>query len=170
MASEEMEFTAPWGTMLKVISTLTTILLLGVFVGMALSGRASSPLEIFLYLLIPVLILLGGLLFVVRGYRLTGEGLAVRRLLWNTRVGLGVVKSVEYDPKAMTGAIRTWGNGGLFSFSGRFRSGRLGPFKAWVNDYGNCVIIEALSGTLVVSPGDPQRFAEAVRNKFWSGS
>lgn len=170
MGSEEMEFTAPWGTMLKVMSTLTTLLLLGVFGGMAISGRASSLLEIFLYLLIPLLILLGGLLFVVRGYRVTGDGLAVRRLFWDTRVGLGVVKGVEHDPKAMTGAIRTWGNGGLYSFSGRFRSGKLGPFRAWVNDYRNCVIIETLSETLVVSPGDPERFAEEVRNRFWSGS
>lgn len=169
MDFEEMEFSAPWGTMLKVISTLTTLLLLGVFGGMALSGRASSPLEIFLYLLIPVLILLGGLLFVIRGYRLTGEGLAVRRLLWDTRVGLGVMKRVEHDPKAMTGAIRTWGNGGLFSFSGRFRSGKLGSFRAWVNDYRNSVIIETLSETLVVSPGDPLRFSEEVRNRFWNG-
>lgn len=170
MGSEEMEFTAPWGTMLKVMSTLTTVLLLGVFGGMAISGRASSPLEILLYLLIPLLILAGGLLFVVRGYRLTCEGLSVRRLLWDTRVGLGVVRRVEHDPKAMTGAIRTWGNGGLFSFSGRFRSGKLGSFRAWVNDNGNCVIIETLSGTLVVSPGDPERFAKEVRNRFWSGS
>ncbi|MFO8183904.1 MAG: PH domain-containing protein [Candidatus Aegiribacteria sp.] len=170
MGYEDIEFNAPWGTMLKVISTLATLLLLGVFVGMALSGRASTPLELFLYLLFPLLILVVALLFVVRGYRLTGGGLSVRRLFWDTRVELGVVRRVEHDPKAMTGAIRTWGNGGLFSFSGRFRSGRLGSFRAWVNDYGNCVIIETLSGTLVVSPGDPERFAEEVRNRFWSGS
>lgn len=170
MGYGEMEFTAPWGTMLRVISILTTLLLVGVFSGMALSGRASSPLEIFLYLLIPLLILLGGLLFVVRGYRLTGEGLRIKRLLWDTHVGLGAVRRVEHDPGAMTGAIRTWGNGGLYSFSGRFRSGKLGSFRAWVNDYGNCVIIETLSGTLVVSPEDPLRFAEEVRNRFWSGS
>ena len=167
--TESKEFSAPWGTLLKVISSTMTFLLVAVFGGMALSGRASSIVHILLYLLIPLLIILVGMLFTVRGYELEGSRLKIRRLLWSTVIDLGVVEGVEIDPKAMTGAIRTWGNGGLYSFSGRFRSTRFGGFRAYVTDFRNCVVIRTLSGILVVSPGDPERFVDLLKSRLWHG-
>lgn len=161
-------FEAPWSSLLKVISGLVTLFMLGIFVWMALSERASTPLQAVLYLLVPSAVLFTALLFTVRGYRVTGDGISVRRLLWNTRIDLGLIRSVEHDPKAMTGAIRTWGNGGLYSFSGRFRSSRLGKFRAYVTDHSNCVVIESASGILVVSPGNPLLFVEMLRNRIWN--
>mgnify|MGYP006280510117 FL=1 len=163
----EYGFEAPWGTLLKVISILVTVLLLGIFGGTALLGGLTSPVQILLYVLVPMAIVFSCLLFVVRGYTVTEDGLSVRRLLWETSVPLGVIRSVEHDPKAMTGAIRTWGNGGLYSFSGRYRSGRLGSFRAFVNDYHNCVVIKTVSGTVVVSPGNPELFVEVLEKKLW---
>ncbi|OPL19836.1 MAG: hypothetical protein AVO35_02355 [Candidatus Aegiribacteria sp. MLS_C] len=157
-------FDAPWGTHLKVISFLVTALLLGIFAGMAVFGDVRTPLQTALYLVVPPAVLAPALLLTVRGYRITGEGISVKRLLWNTDIALGVLRRVEHDPKAMTGAIRTWGNGGLFSFSGRFRSGRLGSFRAYVTYHRNCVLIESVSGILVVSPGNPGLFVEMLEN------
>lgn len=169
MVSMESDFNAPWGTLLKVISFPVAALLLGLFGWMALSGGAATPLQTFLYMFIPLAIISGCLLFMIRGYKVTEDGVLVRRLLWSTHVGLGVLKRVEHDPRAMTGAIRTWGNGGFFSFSGRFRSARLGSFRAFVTDYRNCVILQTSSGTIVVSPENPLLFVELLRNRIWSG-
>ena len=163
MSEVRRYFQAPWGTLLKVISIGVTLLLLGVFGGLAFSGRSRSSLTSILYLAFPLLIIFGSLLFTVRGYILTGDALLIRRLFWNTRIPLETVISVTPDPKAMTGAIRTLGNGGLYGFSGRFRSGKLGSFRAYVTDFKKCVIIETPTRKIVVSPEDPGDFSETVR-------
>ncbi|MBD3276731.1 MAG: hypothetical protein GF388_00375 [Candidatus Aegiribacteria sp.] len=156
-------FAAPWGTLLKVISIGVTLLLLSVFGGLGLSGRSHSTLTTVLYLAFPLLVIFGSLLFTIRGYVLTGDTLLVRRLFWNTRIPLETVVSVTPDPKAMTGAVRTLGNGGLYGFSGKFRSGKLGSFRAYVTDFKKCVILETPTRKIVVSPEDPVGFAETVR-------
>ena len=157
-------FNAPWGTLLKVISVIGTVLLIGVFGGMILSGRASTPVTIILYSLIPLLTLFISLLFIVRGYSISEKSFRVRRLLWYTDINISMLKSVEYDPKAMTGSLRTFGNGGLFSFSGSYKSRKLGAFKAYVTDFKKCVIINTAGQTVVVSPGNPELFVEVLRN------
>ncbi len=157
-------FNAPWGTLLKVISFLGSLLLAGVFGGMLLSGRASSVITVVLYSLIPLLTLSISLLFTVKGYSISGNSFRIKRLLWYTDIDISMLKSVEFDPKAMTGSIRTFGNGGLFSFSGRYKSNRLGSFKAYVTDFKKCVVIIAAGQTVVVSPDNPELFVEVLRN------
>ena len=95
-----------------------------------------------LYIVIPLLIMFISLLFNVRGYTVSGNTLRIRRLLWDTDIDLSILSSVEYDPKAMTGSIKTMGNGGLYSFSGKFRSGKLGSLRAYLTDIKNCVIVK----------------------------
>lgn len=165
MTNEERYFNAPWGTLLKVISTLATVLLLGIFGGLAFSDHASTAVTMVLYIAIPFLIMFISLLFTVRGYTISGNSLRIRRLLWDTNVDISMLSSVEYDPKAMTGSIRTLGNGGLYSFSGKFRSGKLGSFKVYVTDFKNCVIIKKTGGTFVVSPENPELFVEVLRRR-----
>ncbi|MEN8208946.1 MAG: PH domain-containing protein [Candidatus Fermentibacteria bacterium] len=164
MIQDERYFNAPWGTLLKVISSLGTLVLLGVFGGIILSGRAGTAVTAVLYSAIPLLTLSISLLFTVRGYIVSGDSFRIRRLLWFTDTDISLVKSVEYDPKAMTGSLRTFGNGGLFSFSGSYKSGKLGSFKAYVTDFRNCVIIKTPDVTLVVSPENPELFVEVLRN------
>ncbi len=157
-------FNAPWGTLLKVISILGSLILIGVFGSMILSGRASTLIIVILYSLIPVLTLFISLLFTVRGYSILGNIFRVRRLLWYTDIDISMLQSVEYDPKAMTGSLRTFGNGGLFSFSGSYKSRKLGSFKAYVTDFKKCVVIIAAGQTVVVSPDNPDLFVEVLRN------
>ncbi len=164
MIEDERYFNAPWGTLLKVFSFLATLLLVGVFGGMIFSGRASTLVTMILYSLIPLLTLSISLLFTVRGYSISENTFRIRRLMWYTDIDISMLQSVEYDPKAMTGSIRTFGNGGLFSFSGRYKSGKLGSFKAYVTDFNNCVTIKTSGLTLVVSPENPDLFVTILRN------
>ena len=164
MIHDERYFNASWGTLLKAISALGTVLLIGIFGGMAISGRSSTVTTMVLYLVFPLLILFICLLFTVRGYSVSANSFRIRRLLWYTDIDISMLKSVEYDPKAMTGSIRALGNGGLYSFSGRYKSGKLGAFKAYVTDFKNCVIIKTAGQTVVVSPDNPELFVEVLRN------
>ena len=65
----------------------------------------------------------------------------------------------------VAGSIRLVGNGGLFSYTGRYRNRALGPYQAWVNDMNRTVVLRFAERTLVVSPADPEAFAQEIRRQ-----
>lgn len=156
-------FRAPWGKPLTWMSAGATALLLGLPIWQAFSMRQviSWPLQIPLVWLPPV-VLLCAAPFVVRGYVITAEALLIRRLWWHTRISLHDLDSVEFIPNVMTGAIRTCGNGGLFSFTGWYWSRELRGHRAFVTDFNRTVVLRFKSRTIVVSPDDPEAFVKAA--------
>ena len=75
--------------------------------------------------------------------------------------------SIEPDPNAMKGSIRTFGNGGFFSFSGRFRNSQLGSYRAFATDPKRAVVIKTEKRTFVITPQDPDDFI--LKCKEFSG-
>ena len=155
MMEETVEFSAPWGRMLKGISTCVIL----IFVGIAFAGRAGT----FLFVFFP-LILVAALPFMVRGYVVTSKELIIKRSGWSTRFSLAELRSVEINPEAMKGTIRLCGNGGLFSFTGLYRNKELGNFRAFVNDLNRMVVLHFEKRVLVISPDDPSAFLEALHH------
>ena len=109
------------------------------------------------------LILFVTALYSIRSFDVCQDGILVRRLFWSSRLSYQGLRSVEVDPDAMKGSIRTLGNGGLFSFSGRYRSRRLGSFRALATEFRDSVVMRYDDGTVVVTPDDPGEFVEMVR-------
>lgn len=110
----------------------------------------------------PFAIGFGPLLFVIRGYELTPGTLYVKRLLWRTPIDLGGLGSVTIDPNAMAKSLRTFGNGGLFSVSGRFFSRKLGRYRAYATNPKKSVALRFANHVAVVTPHDPEAFAAAI--------
>lgn len=158
------EFSAPWSRALRVTTAVSVVLLVAIFVlGLLLGprGLARWPL-----MLLPLLILLGTLPFVVRGYALTDEAVEVRRLGWCTLLPLAGLIAVTGEPDGLRGAIRTFGNGGLFAISGWFWSRRLGAFRAYATDPARVVLMRYRDGRkVIVTPGDVQHFVVRVRTQ-----
>lgn len=154
-------FRAPWGWPLILVSAFSTVLLLGAS-GAVLVAARFRGLEM-LFGLCPLLVLLGTLPFTVLGYRLESGRLYVQRLLWMTEVSLDGLQSVEVDPNAMKGSLRSFGNGGLFSVSGWYYSKALGKYRAWVTDLRRTVVLRFEGRAIVVSPDDPERFAKVLK-------
>ncbi|WP_426664719.1 PH domain-containing protein [Rhodanobacter aciditrophus] len=155
---------APWSGFLKGISIVVTLLLPGI--GWLLASSAPlhpAPLLRAALIALPLLILLSAAPFVVRGYELRGGTLQVRRLLWTTRVVLGELREATVDPQAVTGSIRLFGNGGLFSFSGWFRNAKLGRYRAFVTDWQRSVVLRGSACTVVLSPADPAAFVRSLQ-------
>ncbi len=115
---------------------------------------------------VPLLILVGGALTVVSGYRLEADGLSVERPLWTTRVSLAGLDRAWHDPSAVCRSIRLFGNGGLFSVTGWFRNPTLGRYRAFVTDPAKAVVLRSPARTLVVSPEDPIGFLAQVGMTF----
>jgi hypothetical protein len=82
----------------------------------------------------------------------------VHRLLWSTalpRVGL---ESAQVELDAMRGSIRTFGNGGAFSFTGFYYNKRLRSYRAYVTAPRRTVILRYATHRVVLSPGAPEDF------------
>ncbi|MFQ5527135.1 MAG: PH domain-containing protein [Thermoanaerobaculia bacterium] len=148
---------APWGKHLIGVTVAASAICVGVSYLMWRNISETGLLRSAVIAL-PLVIPVGGLLFCIRGFRLDGAHLYVRRLFWETGVDLRELESVAVDPAAMKGSLRTFGNGGLFSFSGRYRNKKLGSYRAFVTDFGRTVILRFSQSAVVLSPGDPEAF------------
>lgn len=157
-------FAASWGTGLKWSSVLVTLVLAGVSAsGFLWPGFRQPGFGFWLHALPPVLILAGALPFVVRGFTIQNGVLLVHRLLWDTTIPLAGLQSAEVVPHAMSGSLRTLGNGGAFSFTGRYWSKSLGHYRAFVNDWKRPVVLRWPERTIVLSCDDPEAFVAALR-------
>jgi len=159
---------APWPTLLRVVSALASAALVAATVVLARVvpfGTRAPFAQTFgeLLSLLPVAILAGGLLFMVRGYAFEGGGLFVERLLWRTPVRLDGLERAWHDPKAMCRSIRLFGNGGLFAVTGIFRNAGLGNYRAFVTDPKRAVVLRFASRTVVISPAEPRALLDHLR-------
>ena len=157
-------FKAPWGRSLSIFSLLLTLVLITIMIIGWIAIPPHQSLARMMALLAPLLIMAGASLFIVRGYTLEGRRLLVHRLLWQTEVPLDGLRSVVRDPEAMNRSIRVFGNGGMYSFTGLFRNKKLGLYRSFVNDFHRSVVLHLPRRPVVISPDDPERFTEAVKN------
>lgn len=172
-------FTAPLGRSVRVVTLLTTVLVLGVlgvltatvlgalgFGGTQQGGGSSSPpLEVVLVWMAVLLLLPVTSLFAVRGYEVVPDAVLIRRPGWTSRVALTGLVGVEADSQTFRGVVFRAGNGGVLGFVGWFWSRRLGWFRAWVTDPARCVRLRFRDRCVVLSPDDPEAFLEALRGR-----
>jgi hypothetical protein len=120
-----------------------------------------EPLRFWLGLLTLAIILLSAL-FTVRGYSITNDALLIDRLFWTTRIPLTELQSVKFDPAATHRSIRTFGNGGFFSFTGHFRNKELGSYRAFMTDRRRAVVLRFPASVIVISPDRPEDFVNRI--------
>jgi hypothetical protein len=113
---------------------------------------------------VPVAIVFSGALFTIRGYTVTPDAIRIHRLFWTTRFSLFGLHSAKVEPEAMRRSIRTFGNGGLFSFSGWFYSKTLGAYRAFVTDPHRAVVLHFDRRNIVLSPSAPEDLVHDIRN------
>lgn len=155
------EYKAPWSKILYVMSTISTILLLGIPLIIYTSKAYHASIVTIVLLFLPLLLLIT-LLFTIRGYIITPNALLIKRLFWNSSVDLSGLISVEVDPTAMNGSIRTFGNGGMFSITGYFRNKKLGSYRAFAMNPENSVVLKFFKRTIIVTPENPQDFKSNI--------
>jgi hypothetical protein len=101
----------------------------------------------------------------IQRYRLSGEELLVELRFRTVRFPLAGLISASIDPEAMRHAWKLYGNDGLGAYSGRFRSRRLGAFRAYLSDAERAVVLRWPDRCVVISPEQPSYFLEAVRKR-----
>ena len=158
------EFSAPWSRSVRVATAASVAVLLLIMV----AGLFTGPQQLLLWRLamlgVPLVVLLGALPFMVRGYALTETHIEVRRLGWSAVLPLAGLVAVTGEPEGLRGSVRLLGNGGLFGISGWFWNRRIGRFRAYATDPGRAVLLRYRDGRKVmVTPHDVQHFIVRVR-------
>lgn len=157
---------APWSRLLLGVTVVSSVMLVGVTVFTCREvARTSAPAPVFWICVLMPLIVVGAALFTIKGYTVDANGIFVRRLFWSNQLSWSGLRDAEADPKAMRGGVRICGNGGLFSFSGRYWSRKLGHYRALVMDPSRAVVLKYEGKTVVLSPDDPDAFVEEVRRR-----
>ena len=159
-------FSAPWSVSLKFMTLFGSLLLIGIAVAGLVIGPRHLPAWSGLMVAMPLLIWFAAIPFMILGYRVMGRMLLVKRLGWHSRIGLHRLESVTADPEAMKGSLRTFGNGGLFCFAGRFWSRKLGHYRAYVTDPALAVILKFASRTVVITPDRPRKLVELLSHQI----
>ncbi|NIR31293.1 MAG: hypothetical protein GWN84_18695, partial [Gammaproteobacteria bacterium] len=134
------EFGAPWGTSVKVITSLVVVILAGVGYLLTRGAPETDALRVAIALGLASL-LVGCVVFTIRGYALVGRTLRIHRLWWDTELELNGLREVAFDPAAMRWSLRLFGNGGCFAITGWFRSRSLGRYRAFVMDPRRAVVL-----------------------------
>lgn len=147
-------YDARWSRSLIVISSLVSLLCVGLSWGLGWRNRGAFPWPAAL----PVGILAGAALFTIRGYAIVPGAILIHRLFGSTRLPITELESARYEPDAMRGSIRTFGNGGLFSYTGYFRNDGLGSYRAYVTDLQRTVVLRFPGRVVVLSPAAPEDF------------
>jgi len=149
---------APLDTAARVVTTMV-FLLTAFFVFLALRQPRFSPFGAALLLLLPA-VTWG---FSIRNYSLEDGKLVIHRPLGSRKIALSPELTAFQDPDAAKGALRLWGNGGVFGYYGTFRSGRLGTFSAYATDWKFGVVVKTGGKTFVLTPDDPITFIARLR-------
>lgn len=157
-------FAAPWSNSLKIVTFLTVGLLLSlpIFGLINFYGDMRGGF-IFVLFVLPVAILVISAFFTIRSYEIRNNILLIQRLIWITRLDLSNIESAETDSEAMKGSIRTFGNRGLFSFTGKFRNRKLGPYRAFATNPKLAVILRFPGKVVVVTPENPTEFVNMLK-------
>jgi hypothetical protein len=157
-----MQFEAPWGLHLKIMTICGSLVCVGIPLYLTASNHQEMGSVMFGLMQSPILLWLVCLLLSVRGYSITADHILIHRLIWVTRIPLEDLQSFDFDQSALRQSIRYFGNGGIFAICGLYRHRRLGIFRAFVTDTGRSVMLRFRSRAIIVSPDDPHRFVKVL--------
>ena len=149
-----MRYRAPWSASVKWITAGVVVLFTSLVFLTPWASAAAWALFFALFAFGP------------SGYSFEGRDLVIHRRAWSSfRLPLGGLTGARVAPDAMRRSLRTFGNGGVFGFTGWFHNSRLGRYRAWVTDPRKAIVLEFENETVVVSPGHPHLFVDELRER-----
>jgi len=158
-------FGAPWSWSLKIVTGFCVVVCCVAVAALEMTALRISQPAMRWFTCAPLLLVIGGAPFMVRGYSISDRTLVVHRLGWTTRIDLSSFASATVDPEALKNSIRLFGNGGLFVFAGWFSNRSLGRYRLFATDPKRAVVLRFLDRVIVVTPDDPDRFVREITRR-----
>jgi hypothetical protein len=159
-------YRATWSPLLRIITVAASLLCVGVAIHERQALASGDILSLdFWFGMLPLALLIGTALCTVRGYSITPDAILIHRLGWNTRLPRQGLESAEYQPGVLRHSIRTFGNGGLFSFTGWYYNRTLGSYRAFATDIHRTVVLRLRGKIMVLTPDEPEDFVSDLTAK-----
>lgn len=107
-------------------------------------------------LMMLVLIIIGCWLFAPKSYSTYGGDLVINRPVGNVNIKISeIIEARVLNSNEISGLIRTFGNGGLFGYYGKFYNTKLKHLTLYTTQRKNRILIETSQGKkIVISPDD----------------
>lgn len=163
------EFSAPLDAFAKAITIGVSLLLLAIPIINYIAARQERSAESALLISLFSLVVCGGILlgawaYAPRRYEISATGIQIHRPRNTIVIPYGDIQLVrELQPQDMKGTVRTFGNGGLFGFTGRFYNRQLGHFQMQATAWRKGVLVKAQK-TVIITPHPQPRFLEMLRS------
>ena len=144
----------------KVITIIITILFAGIIVGQfSLIKDEGKSVPTFTTILLS-LIYFGTFSFRPISYKLTDDKLIIHRPLFDIKIKRTEIKNVEQlDKEKLSWAMRIFGVGGLFGYSGKFINTKLGSMTWYATRRNNAVLVTTIyNKKIVLTPNEPEKF------------
>lgn len=157
-----MEFEASFDLQAKIITVGFFILFFGIITAAALWDLN--------YFGVGVSALLGlcaifAYLFGTQKYVVTDSELIIKQRITEKRIPLDNIIDLQVNP-SLKGMIRTFGNGGLFGYFGRYYSRELGSMKLYATQTDSRILITTKTGEkLLISPDNAYRLMEEIKSR-----
>ena len=107
-------------------------------------------------------VLIYGICYAFRtvNYVLTNEELIIERPIKNVWIKRSDIKSVELiDNKIIRRSIRTFGNGGLFGYYGKFANFKMGSMTWYATRRDRTVLVTTTGNKkIILTPDEPEQF------------
>lgn len=159
----DTHYQAKLDTTAKIITVLVIITMFLAPIIMLLSGvQDEEPLAIWITLLVPIVVMIGVLPFMIRGYILRDDTLIIRRVGRVTQIDLSNLQEVYVKDDLSVWQWRVMGSGGFFGYFGTFYNNEFGRYQAYITDYKHAVVMKFSDKTIVVSPHDPHDFVDKI--------
>ena len=157
-----MNFRASLDNTAKTITILVTFLFLGIiWYGMA--EASSSKGVLFTSAFLALVYIICWLLRPLR-YSVTETELLIERPLGKIRIKKEAITNISILQESnIGGAVRTFGVGGLFGYYGKYYNSAFGSMSWYVTRSDKPVLITTAKSKILVSPDEPQRFAQTLR-------
>ena len=105
-------------------------------------------------------------LFAPRSYSIDNTTLIIHRIIRDKEIPLSSLKSITYFPEVKKGiTIRTFGNGGLFGYFGRFYNDAVGNFRMYSSKGSDFYILDLSDQKIGISP-DNKALIEMLQSRI----
>lgn len=153
-----MNYSATLDKTAKIITIAITVFFAGIIISylkLIFDGQLSSNVIIFLMLFIYVITFA----YSPRKYQITTNAIKIHRLLKNYNIPKSAIISVTLISKDdLKHTFRTFGNGGLFGYYGKFSNNTLGDMLWFATNRNNAVLITTTDKKIVITPNEPEKF------------
>jgi len=159
-------FQASLGRKVVVMTGFVVVILVVVSASAVMFQRGMNPTAQLALIVLPFAALGIGLFFRVWSYDVHADHIRIRRIAFPVNLPIASLKRAEQTPELMRRSVRTFGNGGLFGFYGRFWKPGYGKFRAYITNPENTVLLQCDDKMVALSPDRPQDFVLLLRERM----